>query len=39
MEITGIVLSKVNLRQFARQRTSEGLYARGYKGHSVAVAD
>ncbi len=37
MEITGIVLSKVNLRQFARQRTSEGLYARGYKGHSVAI--
>ncbi len=39
MEITGIVLSKVNLRQFARQRTSEGLYARGYKGHSVAIGD
>ncbi len=38
MEITGIVLSKVNLRNFARQRTSEGLYARGYKGHSIVVS-
>ena len=38
MEITGIVLSKVNLRQFARQRTSEGLYARGYKGHGVVIS-
>jgi uncharacterized protein involved in exopolysaccharide biosynthesis/Mrp family chromosome partitioning ATPase len=39
MEITGIVLSKVSLRQFARQSTSEGLYARAYKGHSMAAGD
>lgn len=33
--ITGIVLSKVNLRQFARLSTSEGYYARGYAGSEL----
>jgi Mrp family chromosome partitioning ATPase len=35
IRITGIVLSKVNLRQFARLSTSEGFYARGYAGSEL----
>jgi uncharacterized protein involved in exopolysaccharide biosynthesis/Mrp family chromosome partitioning ATPase len=35
IQITGIVLSKVNLRQFARLSTSEGYYARGYGGSEL----
>jgi uncharacterized protein involved in exopolysaccharide biosynthesis/Mrp family chromosome partitioning ATPase len=35
IRITGIILSKVNLRQFARLSTSEGYYARGYAGSEL----
>jgi Mrp family chromosome partitioning ATPase len=35
IRVTGIILSKVNLRQFARLSTSEGYYARGYAGSEL----